>query len=245
MEKKHEHAGHRRRLMDKLDAGGLCEHEYLEALLFNVIPRRNTNDLAHRLLARFGSVLGVLEAPFEALRKVEGVGAETASYLYCVGKFCKEFTRCDEGKRTFPKMYSHDIFLPFIKRKYADLTYETLDLYLLDENGAIYRCKNFSTGHFGSVCIEPDDFARALLYEQPSGLIIVHNHPTGSCEPSDKDDTMTRTCRVFCLMHNVLLCDHYIYAPNGVFSYYQSGRLKTLGEESENLPIQAVYGGEK
>ena len=55
-----EHAGHRKRLIEKLGMGILPEHEVLEALLFNAVPRINTNDLAHRLLARFGSVPAVL-----------------------------------------------------------------------------------------------------------------------------------------------------------------------------------------
>ena len=66
-----EHSGHRHRLIQKLDSGSLCEHEYLEMLLFNAVPRRNTNDIAHRLLARFGNIRDVLGAPLEQLQQVE------------------------------------------------------------------------------------------------------------------------------------------------------------------------------
>ena len=57
-----EHDGHRHRIIEKLDTGVLCEHELLEILLFNALPRRNTNDLAHRLLTAFGSIRGVFSA---------------------------------------------------------------------------------------------------------------------------------------------------------------------------------------
>ena len=69
-----EHAGHRKRMITRLAEGTLCDHEYLEMLLFYAIPRRNTNDIAHRLLARFGDLNGVLNAPMKALQEIDGVG---------------------------------------------------------------------------------------------------------------------------------------------------------------------------
>ena len=50
-----EHEGHRQRIREKLEAGTLLDHELLEILLFPSLPRRNTNDIAHRLLQTFGS----------------------------------------------------------------------------------------------------------------------------------------------------------------------------------------------
>ena len=63
------HEGHRQRLIAKLEEGTLCDHEYLEMLLFNALPRKNTNDIAHRLLAEFGSLNKVFAAKPEQLCK--------------------------------------------------------------------------------------------------------------------------------------------------------------------------------
>ena len=81
-----EHAGHRRRIFARLAEGTLCEHEYLEALLFYAIPRRNTNDIAHRLLAKFKDINGVLNASQEELRKVEGIGEHAAALFALLGQ---------------------------------------------------------------------------------------------------------------------------------------------------------------
>ena len=56
----------------------LEEHELLEIMLFNAVPRKNTNPAAHELIRAFGSLEGVLRASFEQLRTVNGIGAETA-----------------------------------------------------------------------------------------------------------------------------------------------------------------------
>ena len=51
-----EHEGHRKRIIQKLETGALLDHELLEIMLFSMLPRRNTNDIAHRLLQKFGSI---------------------------------------------------------------------------------------------------------------------------------------------------------------------------------------------
>ena len=65
---------------------GLEPHEIIEFLLFYAIPRQDVNELAHRLIDRFGSVRGVLRAEIPALEAVPGVGAKTARWLALVGE---------------------------------------------------------------------------------------------------------------------------------------------------------------
>ena len=80
-----EHMGHRQRLYDRLKEGKIFEHEMVELLLFNAVPRQNTNALAHRLLAKFGTVKGIFQASVEELETVEGVGRSVAGYLHLFG----------------------------------------------------------------------------------------------------------------------------------------------------------------
>ena len=71
------HDGHRARKKEQLRQHGLdsfADHEVLELALYYAIPRRDTNEIAHRLLQKFGSLQNVLSAPAEELAKVEGVG---------------------------------------------------------------------------------------------------------------------------------------------------------------------------
>ena len=79
------HEGHRKRIDDKSRIMGfefLEEHEQLEKILFSVIPRGNTNEIAHELLDLFGSLKGVLMADVVSLQSVEGVGTRTAEFLH-------------------------------------------------------------------------------------------------------------------------------------------------------------------
>lgn len=58
-----------------------ADHEILEIFLFDVIPRANTNPIAHRLIDRFGSLDGVFRASVSELCTVNGVGTATAEYI--------------------------------------------------------------------------------------------------------------------------------------------------------------------
>jgi DNA repair protein RadC len=78
------HVGHRERLRKRFLEEGLDifeDHQILELLLFHVIPRGDTNPIAHRLIKRFGSLSAVLEADPKDVASVEGIGEKAAAFL--------------------------------------------------------------------------------------------------------------------------------------------------------------------
>ncbi|MBQ9728462.1 MAG: RadC family protein [Clostridia bacterium] len=224
-----EHDGHRLRLIEKLNSGALQEHEILEALLFNAIPRRNTNDLAHRLLSQFGSIKSMFSATLDELCAVKGIGLQTAAYLKCIGVFYERYYAPTEF--TYEGKYDSEQFVAFVKEKYKDLYNEVLDVYYLDKNSVVYDKKRFTTDSLFNVSLEPQAFTKAIVEDQPAGVILVHNHPFGDAKTSSLDDKMTVQCQIICSMHNILLCEHIIYSAQGVYSYYLSGKLKKISKE--------------
>ena len=226
-----EHAGHRKRILEKLKQDKVTEHEYLEILLFNAVPRRNTNDLAHRLLSEFGCVYNIFTAPYENLLKVDGVGESVASYLYCVGRFFKQYqfnrddiTACGIG------VYDKKAFISYIRREYESLPYERLDVYLLDGDSRIIGVKSHSVSSVGEVLVDPDFFLKLLVSHSPSGIVLAHNHPKGNCAPSQEDDNATKQLMYLCKVHNILFCEHCIYGLDGVYSYSESKRLLEIAK---------------
>lgn len=228
-----EHSGHRQRIIRKLAAGGLCEHEYLELLLFNALPRRNTNDISHRLLSEFGSIRNVFNASFQRLKQVEGIGESVAAYIVCIGRFYDAYAQYESEKVEACGLGAYDgkEFLTYVKKEYAHLPYEKLDAYLLDSDGKIIGYKSHSLSLEGEVRADPDLFLEVIAKEAPSGIVLVHNHPRGQCYPSGADDKTTKYFRTLCELHNILFCDHLIYAADGIYSYAQSKRLVLPDEE--------------
>lgn len=226
----HEHAGHRQRLYAKLESGKLENHEYLEALLFNAIPRRNTNEIAHRLLSRFGSFSGVFKASVDELKTVDGVGDNVANYLFLIGEI---FRRVDkEEKACYPRVYVKSEFEQYLKNKaYVGETKECFDCYFLDRSGVIKCWKRFESDSEYSVSIKPELLNKLLANIQPFALVVAHNHVKGECLPSRQDDQTTSQLQMLCSIQNILLCDHYIVSPVGVYSYHSSGRLQEIAKK--------------
>ncbi len=233
----HEHDGHRHRIIQKLERGALVDHEILEILLYLPLPRKNTNDLAHRLVERFGSVLGVYDATMKELQQVEGVGEQLAAYLYSSGLLHKKMLQSRAEENGFKERFDSKAFVPFVREQYAAVQKEVLDIYLLDGEGYVFKKLRFSDKKTHEVEVTPTELTEILTGNAPSGVVFVHNHPCGTAEPSQSDEEMTNRCQLICNMYGVLLCDHFIYAPDGVYSYYLSSRMSDI---SKNYAVSVV-----
>ena len=115
-----DHAGHRKRMFERAMREGFDyfeEHELLEILLYPCVARRNTNDLAHRLLTEFGSIPKLFSASFEQIQSVEGIGPSIAAYICCIGKFYDKFYAPVE-KEAYPEKYERNEFFAYVKEEY-------------------------------------------------------------------------------------------------------------------------------
>ena len=231
------HEGHRSRILAKLDSDTLLEHELLEVLLFNAQPRKNTNDLAHALLAHFGGIREIFNATAEQLQAVRGVGPSIASYLVCIGKFYHKYY--NKTKKSFEGAFEIHKFLSYVKTVYHNEKREVMDLYLLDQESTIFEKHRFTFDSLCTVKLQPELLTDLLLAKRPSGVVMVHNHPLGNAIPSETDDYTTSKCQLVCSFHNVLFCDHVIYAPNGLYSYYLSGRMQEI---SNHFSMESILG---
>ena len=94
MESENIHAGHRERQKEKFAQHGLdafTDVEAVELLLYYALPRRDTNPLSHRLLDRFGGLKRLMEAQYEELLTVDGVGAGTAALICLVRELNRRY----------------------------------------------------------------------------------------------------------------------------------------------------------
>lgn len=228
--RKHNHYGHRQRIYDKFKNGDrLHEHELLEMLLFNAIPLKNTNDLAHRLLAEFKSIRGVFSASIDELQKVDGVGQSVAAYLRCVGLFYDRYYEFQNS--AMPEFFETKNFIEFIKNEYSKQKSEVLDFFLLDSNRKIIHRQRFAHADFFKVEVKPEAFTKMLVDYQPAGFVVVHNHPFSKSTPSNADDDATAQFQIISSFHNILFCDHFIYGKDGVYSYYLDGKMRKYSEK--------------
>lgn len=222
------HEGHRKRMYEKLKNGdSLYEHELLEILLFNAFQRKNTNPIAHALLDAFGSIAGVLNAEVDELCAVEGVGESVALYLKCIGECTKKAVSSEKPGAVCLKNYED--FRRFVCARMRGKTAEALELYCLDKSGKVKKISSFSSNEQSKVQVDADRVAKIISAVKPYGLIIAHNHLSGSSLPSENDDRFTMEVQLMCSINGVSLYDHCIYASDSnVFSYFSSGKIDAI-----------------
>lgn len=221
------HEGHRKRMYEKLKSdSGLCDHELLEILLFNAFPRKNTNPLAHRLIAEFGSLAGVFEASAEQLTSVEGVGENVALYIKCVGECNNRIKTSSAGVAV---LKNYEDFKRFVTVRMRGKSQEVIELYCLEKNGKVKRISSFSSEDRNKVEVECNKIAEVIAMEHPYGVLVAHNHLSGDSSPSENDDRFTVELQLLCSINSAVLFDHCIYASDtNVYSYFQSGKIDDI-----------------
>jgi DNA repair protein RadC len=218
------HLGHRERLRDRAAAGGLValpDYELLEMLLFRAIPRGDVKPLAKQLLARFGSLGGVLGATPEELRTVKGVGEAVAMDLKLMHEASLRTAREKVVRR--PVISSWAALLAYVKAALAHEAREQFRVIFLDKKNQLIADEIMNRGTVDHAPVYPREVVRRALELSASALILVHNHPSGDPTPSGADVDMTREIVNAARPMRIAIHDHLVVGRDGVASFKALG----------------------
>ena len=214
------HENHRDRMRKRFLRDGLDhfeKHEIIEMLLFGLIPRRNTNDIAHRLIDRFGSISGIIDAPYSEIMKVKGIGENGAISL----KFFSEFIRmylldqADPGNKILTREDIGKIFI----NKFFNMTDECLAVMLLDKYQKMKSCDIIRKGNFNSIDINAKEIFNYATKYNSNSVIIAHNYPGGLALPSANDIKSTFKLKQVLRAMSIDLVDHYVISSDDWVSF--------------------------
>ncbi len=215
------HDGHRNRVRNNVLVNGysqLEDHRLLELLLFYAVPRGDTNELAHILLDRFGSLSGVIGAPKEELMSVKGVGESTVVFLNSLSELTLRVSSQSVKKR---RTYRTPEALTELARSlYFNETTEKPYVLCFDSGMRLLCKKLLDNGNSDSSEIKQRVITQAVITSDASFAVLVHNHPFSSSEPSYADIETTRTTAVLLRKIGVALCDHIIVGCDGECSVF-------------------------
>jgi DNA repair protein RadC len=220
------HDGHRARLKEEFRQGGLNAfppHRVLELMLFYCIPRIDTNEIAHGLIDRFGSLSGVLDAPFELLCETPGVSRETALYLKLASSVIRLYM--EDMSSDVNSIRDTETAKRYIQGRFVGETSENLYLTGMGANGKIIFNKLMAEGSPDNVTITPSTVVKAALRVDASKVMLAHNHPRGFCIPSNADYRTTQILYKELRRVDVELFDHVIVASDGVCSMREMGMI--------------------
>ena len=217
------HEGHRQRLKERFLLEGLdgfTEIQILELLLFYVIPQKDTNPIAHRLLERFGTLAKVLDAPVPKLMEVDGIKKNAAIFL----RLMSAVSRSDAISRS-----KEETILPTIAACGQYLTSffrgrknETVFLLSLDAKLKVLACRQVGEGSINYASVPIRRVVEMAIEDGATTVVLAHNHPSGVAIPSGDDIQTTRRLAAALSTIDIRLVDHIVVAGDDYVSMAES-----------------------
>lgn len=218
------HEGHRERLRNRFLTEGLDnfeQHQVLELLLFYAIPRRDTNELAHELLRKYGSLAGVLEADPSDLAAHSGIGVNSAILLSMIPALSRMYFK--DKWREKPELNSSTKAGEYAVALFAGKSYENFYVICLDTQNKVNFAALVHEGTINEAAVYPRLIVETALRHQANSVILAHNHPGGSLKPSEADIQVTKRISTGLNSISIKLVDHIIVAGDKYYSFAEKG----------------------
>ena len=217
-------SGHRARLRKRLLEGSddaLGDHEVIEYLLMTAIPRQDVKPLARMLLQRFGSLGAVFNADPRALMATPGIKETAAAALRIAGVSARRLAR--STVQELPVLSSWQALLDYLHIDMAHLTHERVRVLYLNTQNRLILDDKVADGDIDEAAIHPRKVIHKAMDIGAAALILVHNHPSGSPEPSRADIQITQKIIEAGRLLGVAVHDHVIIGRQGHVSLKAKG----------------------
>jgi DNA repair protein RadC len=197
----------------------LADYEVLELFLGYALPRRDTRPLADELLRQFKSIRGVLDARPDELLHVEGFGPGMMVLWQVMRELLAR--HAVSPLRTREALATPQAVAAMARTRLAGCPHEECWLALVDTKNRLIAWTRLMRGGINAVSIHPRDVLEEALKRKASGIILVHNHPGGSAEPSRPDAALTEELAQLAPRMGLRFLDHVIVTEGECYSITQ------------------------
>ena len=185
--------GHRKRLREKFLKSGLAgfhDYEIVELLLTLGAPRRDCKPQAKEAIKRFKTLRGVLAASPEELQQINGIGSHSVFGIKLMQEVAREFLKEKILDKPFYKS-AQEIF-DYLYHSMRDLKKEVFKAIYLNGQNQIIETADLFKGTVNDSSVSPREVIDGAIRNNAVSIIFVHNHPSGSPDPSASDRELTR-----------------------------------------------------
>ncbi|KPK42903.1 MAG: hypothetical protein AMJ78_00645 [Omnitrophica WOR_2 bacterium SM23_29] len=203
----------------------LSNAELLAILLRSGVKGQSAIDLARKILSKFGTFRNMSHTDIRDWKEFKGLGQAKIAQIKAAIEIGRRFLVEDKESKGKIKD-SKDIADLFIGRM-RDLKKEVFQILLLNNRNSIIDTIEITEGTVSQANPIIREIISKALQSFASGLVCVHNHPSGDSCPSKEDRDFTRElCQAGKIMQ-VNILDHIIIGDNKYYSFADSGELLT------------------
>jgi DNA repair protein RadC len=218
-----EHRARMRQRLLRLGPEGLADHELLEMTLFLALPRRDTKQIAYRLLERFGSFAAAIAAPAADIAAVDGMGEASAAALKIVQAASLRLAKAEVMGR--PVLSNWNALMDYLNAVMGRERVEQFRILFLDSKNRLLADEAQARGTVNHTPVYPREVVKRALELQATALILAHNHPSGDPTPSAEDILMTRQIVDAAKTLSITVHDHVIIGNGSWSSLRKEGLL--------------------
>lgn len=220
--------GHRQRLRERFLKSGLdgfADYEVVELLLTLAVPRSDVKQPAKALIARFGNLRGILDAPIDELQATKSLGSITPVALKIIKATATLYLRQrGEGQDS---LADPSRLADFWRMQIGALQNEVFQAGYLDSGYRLLRdgVETLEEGTIDRASVYPRRVIESALKRGAAALVLAHNHPNGDVQPSEHDKILTRAIVLAAETVHIKILDHVIVSTDNVFSFRKEGLL--------------------
>jgi DNA repair protein RadC len=222
-------------------AGALSDAELLAILLRTGIQGKGVLQMADELLqlpaktqARdqtrdpaaatgFDGISGLLHASADDLKRVKGLGPAKRAELLAVLELARRAMAQQLRERAVfadPGTIKH-----YLQLHLAVRAYEVFAVIFLDAQNRLLAMEEMFRGTLTQTSVYPREVVVRALHHQASAVVLAHNHPSGTVQPSRADEALTQTLKAALALVDVRVLDHIIVGPGQALSMAETGCL--------------------
>ncbi len=222
----------------KSGLSSLEEHEILEYLLYAFVPRKDTNEIAHALIDKFGSLAGVLNADEKRLCDVCGMTENASLFLSCLPDVFRAYL--DDMDKRKPSLKGRGTARAFMGNRLYGVREEQVLVAGLDAHDNLLDCQKLASGSGDAVELSVRAVVDFALKCRASSVLVAHNHPSGNPAPSSRDVEMTQELYMTLSSVGVTLQDHLIFCASEYYSFDEQGMLDKI-KNAKNCLKEGIY----
>ncbi|MDR6890037.1 MULTISPECIES: RadC family protein [Variovorax] len=217
------HARPREKLIAR-GAAALADAELLALLLRTGVAGKNVLQLAQELLDHFGGLSGLLQAGADDLKVIKGMGgdAKRAELIAVLELARRAMAERLKERAVFD---SPGAVKEYLQLHIGSRPYEVFAVLFLDAQHRLIVLEELFRGTLAQTSVYPREVVIRALQHNAAAVVLSHNHPSGSIEPSRADESLTQTLRAALSLIDVRVLDHVIVSAGQSFSMAEKGLL--------------------
>ena len=211
--------------------GALSDIELLAILLRTGIVGKGVLQLAEELLSAprandaeiggFGGIAGLLHASGDDLQRIKGLGPAKRAELQAVLELARR--ALSQQLRERAVLDSPHTVKSYLQLHLAAKPHEVFAVLFLDSQNRLIAMEELFRGTLTQTSVYPREVVLRALHHHALAVILAHNHPSGSVQPSQSDIQLTRMLKSSLSLIDVRVIDHIIVAPGNSLSMAESG----------------------